>query len=83
MNDRTVNRDSYSLRRLIIIEQFLLSQCNTIIFFKGDSEKIVAAYSDGTVRVWDVLTRHNRYDLKGRSPYISCVQYDATRYART
>ena len=46
---------------------------------KGDESKILAAYADGTVRAWDVLTKHNRYDLKGRSPYISCLQYDATR----
>ena len=69
------------------IDQILLAQSSTYLlnplFYQGDSDKIVAAYSDGTVRVWDVLTRHNRYDLKGRSPYISCVQYDATRYVRT
>ena len=39
----------------------------------------MAAYSDGTVRVWDVLTKHNRYDLKGRSQHTSSLQYDATR----
>eukprot|EP00596_Hydrurales_sp_CCMP1899_P002826 CAMPEP_0119041030 /NCGR_PEP_ID=MMETSP1177-20130426/11134_1 /TAXON_ID=2985 /ORGANISM="Ochromonas sp, Strain CCMP1899" /LENGTH=91 /DNA_ID=CAMNT_0007006663 /DNA_START=1058 /DNA_END=1333 /DNA_ORIENTATION=+ len=39
----------------------------------------MAAYADGTVRAWDVLTKTNRYDLKGRSTHISALQFDDVR----
>jgi hypothetical protein len=35
----------------------------------------MAAYADGTIRAWDVLTKTNRYDLKGRSSHIRFFLY--------
>lgn len=50
-----------------------------VVSLQGDSKKIVAAYAEGTICVWDVVKGEFNFDIKGRSSYLSSVQIDATR----
>lgn len=56
------------------------SPLSSVVCVQGDEKKIVAAYRDGSIRVWDSVACITLFEMKGRSSQITTVQYDATRY---
>ena len=55
------------------------SPLSPVVCVQGDDKKIVAAYRDGSIRVWDTVACITLFEMKGRSSKITTVQYDATR----
>jgi WD40 repeat protein len=54
-------------------------ELSPVVSVQGDKEKIVAAYQDGDIRIWDTLTCSPWFEIRGRSSQITSIQYDATR----
>ena len=50
-----------------------------VVSLQADSGKIVAAYAEGTVTVFDAKKGDFLFDIKGRSNLLSSVQFDETR----
>ena len=46
---------------------------------QADEYKVVSAYEDGAIAVWDRQSAFIWFELKGRSNKISTLQFDATR----
>lgn len=52
---------------------------SAVVSLQADDVKIVAAYQDGSIIVWDKQDAVVWVELKGRSNAISTVQFDAKR----
>jgi hypothetical protein len=50
-----------------------------VIALQSDAEKILAVYADGTIRCWDVATGKSHYEMQGRSPQVTSLQFDETK----
>jgi hypothetical protein len=46
---------------------------------QGDDHKIIAAFEDGCIVSWDADTTSTNFELQGRSPLVSSLQFDGTR----
>lgn len=51
----------------------------SVVSVQSDDDKIIAAYEDGTIVSWDVITRETNFELQGRSSLISNLQFDSFR----